>query len=41
MEQEAKDLITDLPGASGFMCDVSYDDQITRVFDELRYDTAH
>jgi len=32
----AKDLITDLPGASGFMCDVSYDDQIARVFDELK-----
>src|SRR6266852_7996366 len=36
MEQEAKDLIADLPGAAGFMCDVSFDDQITKLFDELR-----
>jgi enoyl-[acyl-carrier protein] reductase I len=36
LEQEAKDLITDLPGAAGFMCDVSSDDQITRLFEELK-----
>src|SRR5881394_14728 len=36
MEQEARDLITDLPGAAGFMCDVSSDDQIARLFDELK-----
>src|SRR5467141_4456137 len=36
LEQEAKDLITDLPGASGFMCDVSSDEQIAKLFDELK-----
>ena len=36
LEQEAKDLIADLPGATGFMCDVSSDEQIDRVFDELK-----
>jgi enoyl-[acyl-carrier protein] reductase I len=36
LEQEARDLITDLPGATGFMCDLSYDDQIAKLFDELR-----
>src|SRR5258706_567308 len=43
MEQEAKDLIADLPGAEGFMCDVSFDDQITKLFDELksRYGMLH
>lgn len=43
LEQEAKDLIADLPGAAGFMCDVSHDDQITRLFEELksRYGTLH
>lgn len=35
LEQEAKDLITDLPGAEGFMCDVSFDDQIARLFEKL------
>ena len=35
LEQEAKDLIADLPGASGFMCDVSSDEQIAKLFDEL------
>jgi enoyl-[acyl-carrier protein] reductase I len=41
LEQEAKDLITDLPGASGFMCDVSSDEQIAMLFAELeaRYGT--
>jgi enoyl-[acyl-carrier protein] reductase I len=36
LEQEAKDLITDLPGAAGFMCDLSFDDQIAKLFEELR-----
>ena len=36
MEQEAKDLITDLPGAAGFMCDVSSDEQIARLFVALK-----
>jgi enoyl-[acyl-carrier protein] reductase I len=36
MEQEAKDLITDLPGADGFMCDVSSDEQIAKLFEELK-----
>ncbi len=36
LEQEAKDLIADLPGAAGFMCDVSSDDQIAKLFDELK-----
>src|SRR5437879_4158763 len=36
MEQEAKDLITDLPGAAGFMCDVSSDEQIARLFEALK-----
>jgi enoyl-[acyl-carrier protein] reductase I len=36
LEQEAKDLITDLPGASAFMCDVSSDEQIARLFADLK-----
>ena len=36
LEQEAKDLINDLPGASGFMCDVSSDEQIAKLFGELK-----
>jgi enoyl-[acyl-carrier protein] reductase I len=36
LEQEAKDLITDLPGAAGFMCDVSSDEQIARLFEQLK-----
>jgi enoyl-[acyl-carrier protein] reductase I len=36
LEQEAKDLVADLPGAAGFMCDVSSDQQIAGVFDELK-----
>ena len=35
LEQEAKDLITDLPGAEGFMCDVTLDEQIARLFEEV------
>ena len=43
LEQEAKDLIADLPGAAGFMCDVSSDSQIGMLFDELksRYGVLH
>ena len=43
LEQEAKDLIHDLPGAAGFMCDVSSDQQIARLFEELKlkYGTLH
>ena len=36
MAQEAKDLMTELPGAKGFMCDVSYDEQIAKLFEELK-----
>jgi enoyl-[acyl-carrier protein] reductase I len=36
LEQEAKDLIADLPGATGFMCDVSSDDQIVKLFEQLK-----
>ena len=36
LAQEAKDLITELPGADGFMCDVSFDDQIAKLFEELK-----
>ncbi len=43
LEQEAKDLITDLPGAAGFMCDVSSDEQIAKLFEALkaRYGVLH
>ncbi len=43
LQQEAKDLITELPGAEGFMCDVSSDEQIAELFDELktRYGVLH
>ena len=36
LEQEAKDLISELPGAEGFMCDVSSDDQIAALFEKLK-----
>jgi enoyl-[acyl-carrier protein] reductase I len=36
LELEAKDLIGELSGASGFMCDVTQDDQIARLFEELK-----
>jgi len=36
LEQEAKDLIADLLGAAGFMCDVSSDEQIAKLFDVLK-----
>jgi enoyl-[acyl-carrier protein] reductase I len=40
---EAKDLIADLPGADGFMCDVTQDDQLARLFASLqeKYGTLH
>jgi enoyl-[acyl-carrier protein] reductase I len=40
---EAKDLIAELPGASGFMCDVTQDDQIARLFADLteKYGVLH
>jgi enoyl-[acyl-carrier protein] reductase I len=43
LEQEARDLIADLPDAVGFMCDVSSDDQIAKLFGELKskYGTLH
>jgi enoyl-[acyl-carrier protein] reductase I len=43
LEQEAKDLIQDLPGASGFMCDLSSDEQIAKLFDALqaKYGIVH
>jgi len=36
LEQEAKDLIADLPGAEGFMCDLSFDDQVVKLFETLK-----
>ena len=36
MKAEAEDLIDELPGASGFQCDVSSDDQITALFEQLK-----
>ena len=36
LEQEAKDLILSLPGAEGFMCDVSKDEEIERLFAKLK-----
>ncbi len=36
LEQEAKDLITDLPGSDGFKCDVASDEQIAKLFDDLK-----
>jgi len=43
LEMEAKDLILSLPGAEAFMCDVSKDEEIDRVFAELkqRYGKIH
>ncbi len=36
LEQEAKDLILSLPGAEAFMCDVSSDLEIERLFTQLK-----
>jgi enoyl-[acyl-carrier protein] reductase I len=43
LEQEAKDLIAELPGAEGFMCDVTSDEQIAQLFEKLkaRYGVLH
>jgi enoyl-[acyl-carrier protein] reductase I len=43
LEQEAKDLIGELPGSEGFMCDLSFDDQIAKLFAQLqaRYCALH
>src|SRR5205814_10113588 len=43
LEMEAKDLILSLPGAEGFMCDVSEDAAIDRLFGQLkeRYGKLH
>jgi enoyl-[acyl-carrier protein] reductase I len=43
LEQEAKDLITALPGAEAFQCDVSNDQEIERLFAQLkeRYGSLH
>jgi enoyl-[acyl-carrier protein] reductase I len=43
LEQEAKDLILSLPGAEGYMCDVSNDEEIARLFTTLkeRYGKLH
>jgi len=35
LELEAKDLIAELPGAAGFMCDVTQDEQIARLYEQL------
>jgi enoyl-[acyl-carrier protein] reductase I len=41
--QEAAGLLAELPGSEGFMCDVAHDEQISRVFEELkaRYGILH
>ncbi len=36
LEEEAKDLILSLPGAEAFMCDVSSDAEIERLFGQLK-----
>ncbi|HVP56349.1 MAG TPA: enoyl-ACP reductase [Candidatus Eisenbacteria bacterium] len=36
LKQEADDLIAALPGAEGFQCDVSGDDEIARLFHDLK-----
>src|SRR5205823_307828 len=43
LEAEAKDLIASLPGAEAFRCDVSSDQEIERVFGELKqkYGSLH
>jgi enoyl-[acyl-carrier protein] reductase I len=35
LELEARDLIAELPGATGFMCDVTQDEQIARLYEQL------
>jgi enoyl-[acyl-carrier protein] reductase I len=43
LEQEARDLIQSLPGAEGFMCDVSRDEEVAQLFEKLkaRYGKLH
>ena len=43
LEQEARDLILSLPGAEALMCDVSKDEEIERLFSQLkqRYGKLH
>jgi len=43
LEQEARDLIQSLPGAEGYMCDVSKDEEVTALFEKLkvRYGKLH
>jgi len=43
MKLEADGLIADLPNASGFQCDVSSDDEIAQVFEQVKakYGTLH
>jgi enoyl-[acyl-carrier protein] reductase I len=43
LEQEAKGLIEDLPGAEAFRCDVSRDEEIEQLFSTLRtrYEKIH
>jgi len=43
MKQEANDLIAELPGAAGYQCDVSSDDEIAALFTQLAsdYGTLH
>ena len=36
LELEAKDLIAELPNTTGFMCDLTQDDQIARLFEQLK-----
>jgi enoyl-[acyl-carrier protein] reductase I len=36
LEQEARGLIADLPGAEGFRCDVSHDAEIDQLFAQLK-----
>ncbi|HSA94306.1 MAG TPA: enoyl-ACP reductase [Terriglobales bacterium] len=43
LAEEARDLIAELPGAEGFQCDVSSDQEVERLFGELqsRYGKLH
>jgi enoyl-[acyl-carrier protein] reductase I len=43
LEEDAKELIAALPGAEAFMCDVSFDEQIDALFNQLksRYGKLH
>src|SRR5690348_13996846 len=43
LEAEAKELIESMPGAQGYMCDVSRDDEIAKLFEQLKskYGTLH